>query len=280
VELDEELAEPDTLRQALAFAPSTGRRSRSVHHRPVDYGERPSQNPPVAWLTELPQITRIPLANLVLPEGHPAAPSSREAPVYAFLIHHPDGAIVVDTGVGRGNAFVDEVYQPTVVDLADALAECGVDHRDVVAVVNSHLHFDHCGQNPSFYGLDVPVYVQTTEVEAAKARYYTDPDWAAVPPAQLRRVHGDEDLAVGVRLMATPGHTMGHQSVLVRGGDGVVVIAAQSVWSASEFVSMQPAVSNIGDPSLREAAEDSIRRLRSLNPSVAYFSHDSEVYRP
>jgi len=233
----------------------------------------------MAGLTEIPRIERLPLAYLVLPEDHPEAAKTREAPVFAYLIHHPEGAILVDTGVGRGNAFIDEVYQPTVVDVANALAECGVDHRDVVAVVNSHLHFDHCGQNPSFYGLNVPVYVQSLEVEAAKQPYYTDPTWAVVPSAQLRRVRGDEDLADGVRLIATPGHTVGHQSVVIQGRETLVVIAAQSVWWASEFATMEPADSNIEDDSLREAAADSIRRLRSLNPSVAFFSHDPEVYQ-
>jgi glyoxylase-like metal-dependent hydrolase (beta-lactamase superfamily II) len=36
-----------------------------------------------------------------------------------------------------------------------------------VAVVNSHLHFDHCGQNPMYYGTDVRIFVQAEEVEAA-----------------------------------------------------------------------------------------------------------------
>jgi glyoxylase-like metal-dependent hydrolase (beta-lactamase superfamily II) len=224
-------------------------------------------------LTELPRIERLSLAYLVLPEDHPEAAKTREAPVFAYLIHHPEGVILV------GNAFIDEVYQPTVVDVVDALAGCGVDHRDVVAVVNSHLHFDHCGQNPSFYGLNVPVYVQAFEVEAAKQPYYTDPTWALVPSGQLRSVRGDEDIADGVSLIATPGHTVGHQSVVVQGGGNLVVIAAQSVWSASEFATMKPEESNIEDNTLLEAAGDSIRRLRSLNPSVAFFSHDPQVYR-
>ena len=232
----------------------------------------------MATITELPQIERLPLAYLVLPEDHPEGPNP-EAPVFAYLIHHPDGVILVDTGVGRGNAFIEEVYQPSIVDVVDALAGCGVDHRDVVAVVNSHLHFDHCGQNPSFYGLNVPVYVQAFEVEAAKQPYYTDPTWALVPSAQLRSVRGDEDIAEGVRLIATPGHTVGHQSVVIQGGETLVVIAAQSVWSASAFATMKPEDSNIEDDSLREAAADSILRLRSLNPSVAFFSHDPQVYR-
>ncbi|MGH9017974.1 MAG: N-acyl homoserine lactonase family protein [Acidimicrobiales bacterium] len=234
----------------------------------------------MARLTELPRIECLLLADLVLPPDHPAATEARETPVFGYLIHHPDGVILVDTGVGRGNAFIDEAYRPTVVDLEDALADRGVDHRDVVAVVNSHLHFDHCGQNPGFYGLSVPVYVQSREVEAAAQPHYTDPTWATVPSAQLRSVRGDEDLADGVRLMATPGHTAGHQSVVVEGPAGVVVIAAQSVWSVSEFETMEPDDTNIGHEDLREAAADSIRRLRALNPSAALFSHDPTVYRP
>jgi N-acyl homoserine lactone hydrolase len=233
----------------------------------------------MARLTELPHVERLSLAHLVLPEDHPEATTTREAPVFAYLIHHPEGAILVDTGVGRGNPVIDEIYQPSVVDIVDALAGCGVDHRDVVAVVNSHLHFDHCGQNPSFYGLNDPMYVQASEVEAAKQPYYTEPTWALVPSGQLRSVRGDEDLAEGVRLMATPGHTVGHQSVAIRGGETLVVIAAQSVWSVSEFDTMEPDDSNIEDETLREAAADSIRRLRSLNPSLAFFSHDPQVYR-
>ena len=164
----------------------------------------------MAGLTELPRIECLPLVYLVLPEDDPEAARTRDAPVFAYLIH-PEGVILVDAGVGRGNAFIDEVYQPTVVDVADGLAECGVDHRDAVAVVNSHLHFDHCGQNPSFYGFKVPVYVQPFEVEAAKQPYYTDPSWALVPQ-RSSDVRGDDDLCDGVRLIATPGHTVGHQA--------------------------------------------------------------------
>jgi hypothetical protein len=47
----------------------------------------------MARLSEAPRIERLPLANLVLPETHPAAPTVAEAPVFAFLIHHPDEVV-------------------------------------------------------------------------------------------------------------------------------------------------------------------------------------------
>ena len=229
-------------------------------------------------LRELPRIDRLRLAELVLPEFHPEAATDPVSPVFAYVIHHRDGPVLVDTGVGRGNEFLDEVYQPTVTDLGEALAHVGVDERDVVAIVNSHLHFDHCGQNPMFYGLRVPIYVQAAEVEAAREPFYTDPAWASVPSDQLRRLDGDETLTEGIRIVATPGHTAGHQSVIIEGGAEVAVIAAQSVWRVSEFETGKPSVGNVSDE-LWIAGTESLRRLRALDPAVAYFSHDETTYR-
>jgi glyoxylase-like metal-dependent hydrolase (beta-lactamase superfamily II) len=227
----------------------------------------------------MPRIERLRLADLTLPEDHPEAKRSREAVVFGFAIDHPDGVIVVDTGAGRGNAFIDEVYEPSVLDLARGLAAVGLDPTRVTAIVNSHLHFDHCGQNPLFYETEVPVFVQAEEVTAARERFYTVAEWAAVPDRQLRAIHGDEELVDGVRVLATPGHTRGHQSVVVEAQHEVVVIAAQAVWDVSEFEDERATEANVDAPDLREAAVASIRRLKALDPITAYFSHHPQVYR-
>src|SRR5688500_11736493 len=103
-------------------------------------------------LVELPRIERLDLATICLPVDHPAADLGRSVAVPGFLAAHPDGPILVDTGVGVANAFVDELYQPSRADLGSVLAELGVELDEVVAVVSSHLHFDHCGQNPAMFG--------------------------------------------------------------------------------------------------------------------------------
>lgn len=230
-------------------------------------------------LSVMPQIERLHLADLLLPEGHPAAIEGRAAVVFGFVIDHPDGAIVVDTGIGRGNEFIDQAYSPTVRDLDAAISEVGIDPASVVAVVNSHLHFDHCGQNPTYYGSAVPVFVQAEEVAASLQPFYTDPEWAAVPAAQLRAVQGDESIADGVTILSTPGHTRGHQSVLVESGDQRVVIAAQAVWDIAEFEQEIVDPANVDAEDLRDAAIASIQRLKALNPDWAYFSHHPQVYR-
>ena len=222
-------------------------------------------------LRALPRIDRLHLAELALPDWHPRA-TDGVGLVFGYVVHHRDGAVVVDTGVGRGSALIDELYRPSVHDLVARLAEVGVDERDVAAVVCSHLHFDHCGQNAA---LRAPVHVQAAERAAAAAPHYTVPEWAALPEERWRVVEGDVDLADGVRLVATPGHTPGHQSVVISGGDEVVVLAGQCAYTAGEFSAGTVAVDDVHDPSWHAPALDSLARLRSLRPTRVVFAHDA-----
>lgn len=227
-------------------------------------------------LAVMPRITRLDLAHVVLGEDHPAAALGRSVPVHGFLIEHPDGAVLVDTGVGFGNPLIDELYQPSRVELSGLLAQLGVELDDVVAVVNSHLHFDHCGQNPVLFGAAATrFYAQETELDAIEADpFYTDPSWAIAPHAQLRTVRGDEAILDGVTMLATPGHTAGHQSVLVEAAGRRVVIGAQVVWHREELEAEVASPANVDPvPELREAAVESIRRLKALDPEVIHLSH-------
>ncbi len=233
-------------------------------------------------LARLPRIDRLDLASVELPAEHPAAHLGRSVAVHGFLIDHPDGAIVVDTGVGFGNAFIDELYRPTRADLGELLARLGVDLEDVVAVVNSHLHFDHCGQNPALFGRGTAFYAQAAEIAAVEAdRTYTDATWALPPADQRRTVQGDEQVADGVTILATPGHTAGHQSVLVEADGRRVVIGAQVVWHADELGLEAASPANVDPvPELQAAAVDSIRRLKALEPEVLHLSHCSAYVPP
>ena len=229
----------------------------------------------VVPLSKLPQVDRLVLATVTsVPEWHPEHGTFEPFPVHAWVIRHPDGAILVDTGIGLGNGLIDEWYNPQGVSLSASLGTAGLAPSDIVAVVVSHLHFDHCGQQAT---LSAPTYVQAVEVEAAQAPRYTVPDWAAIPKSRLRLVHGDQEIAEGIRLVSTPGHTPGHQSVVIEAGGKRVVIAAQCAYRAEELRSGQPAASNIHDETWMDAARDSLQRLKSLAPFAAHLSHDPEI---
>jgi len=220
-------------------------------------------------------IERLTLAVVTaVPKWHPEHERFDPFPVYGWVVRHPDGVLLVDTGIGTDNLTIDELYRPEVTPLADSLATVGLTASDISAVIVSHLHFDHCGQLAL---LAAPVYLQAEEHEAAQSTGYTVPDWAVIREDRLRLVRGDEEIAEGISLLSTPGHTPGHQSVVIEAADERVVLAAQCAFRAGELRSGQPAASNLHDETWEGAARDSLQRLRALAPFTAQLSHDPEI---
>lgn len=189
----------------------------------------------------------------------------------AFAVRHPDGVGLYDTGFGRGHAWVDEVFDPKCDDIRDLMRAEGIEPADVRWIVHSHLHFDHCGYDRFFPG--IPVLVQRAELDAAKAERYTIPEWAFFEGVRHVALEGDSEIAPGVRALATPGHTPGHQSLAIETTSGIAVIAGHAVFSASEWR---------GDAPPTESSDDGRRsadRLRALDPVAVFFSHDDAVWR-
>jgi N-acyl homoserine lactone hydrolase len=201
------------------------------------------------------------LADVTYPASHPLA--GQDGPVLAFAIRHPSGTVLVDTGIGEGNEWIEANYRPRARDLRDALAAAKIEPDSVLAIVNTHLHFDHCGQNRAFAG--VLTYVQRTELDLARHEGHTVVEWVHFPEARYDSVDGDREIAAGISVLATPGHTLGHQSVTVRTGDGLVLIVGQAAQDARSFATGE--------------ADASVHRLRELNADRIHFSHDRAVLR-
>ena len=134
----------------------------------------------------------------------------------------PGGRLFLfDTGIGAGHPELDARYHPVERHLADALAGLGHGLEEVRAVTNCHLHADHAGQNHRLPG--IPIYVQSAERAAASRSGYTVSEWVDGPGLRYEPIDGDRDVLPGVRILASPGHTAGHQSLLVatRRGPGL-----------------------------------------------------------
>ena len=226
-------------------------------------------------LPELPGIERLTLAHVTkVPDWHPEHARFEPFPVHAWVVRHPDGVILVDTGIGADDDAINDWYHPQVVPIEEALAAVQLAPSDITAVVLSHLHFDHCGQQRL---LAAPVFVQQAEHDEAQRPRYTIARWAEITPTRLRLVAGDEEIADGVQLVATPGHTPGHQAVVIEARAGRVVLGAQCALRAHEVSTGEPADTNLHDESWRDAARESLHRVRRLAPAIVHLSHDPTI---
>jgi glyoxylase-like metal-dependent hydrolase (beta-lactamase superfamily II) len=143
--------------------------------------------------------------------------------------------ILVETG--NGDKFpprlkeIYGIYHDRCV--ATALAELGVEPESIDIVILTHLHFDHCGgcTRRGRHGTE-PVFararhvVQEAELNAAlhphertRASYLKENIEPLIAAGLLQPVRGEAEIVPGVCVVPTPGHTPGHQSVLIDGGD-------------------------------------------------------------
>ena len=225
--------------------------------------------------SERARVLPLHLATLQLPEGHPEGEGPCE--VYAFLVLEGRRAFLVDTGVGTGSTLIDRLYRPERRPLGEALAAHGVAAGDIELVIASHLHFDHCGGLRELPG--VPVLVQRRELEASETPHYTVPDWVRFPGAQHRAIEGAYDVSPCVRVLPSPGHTPGHQSVLVDTDEGRFLVAAQAFYSAAELEAARA-----GEPGGAQGHDDDDAYARSraallaLRTDRVAFSHDAAVW--
>src|SRR5256886_17705884 len=106
-------------------------------------------------------------------------------PVYVYVIDHPAARVLVDTGMTE--------LHPAVADLDPRLrplSKQALDLGGIEIVVNTHLHFDHCGGNHLFAGR--PIYVQRRELDDARSEDdYTIREWVEAPGVRYVPVDGE-----------------------------------------------------------------------------------------
>jgi N-acyl homoserine lactone hydrolase len=241
----------------------------------------------------LDDVVPLTLTTVTFPSFHPFA--GQTGVVNAFAIRHPQGVVLVDTGIGEGNAFVDQSYRPQRRAIAEELRGVDLDINEVVAVVNGHLHFDNIGGNRLFPG--VPIFVQQAEWDLAHAggdTYRAERvdfdvlDWIEFPGATYHRVNGQHEVVPGVRLFPTPGHTPGHQAVLIETGEGLAVVAGQLPYDHVEWEWIRTERSMVdgatGDPPQNVVVGDAETYLASaisvveFDPRSVHFTHDPIVW--
>jgi N-acyl homoserine lactone hydrolase len=225
-------------------------------------------------------VRRVDFGYFVRPGEETGTGLARVEPCLGYLVGHPDGLVLLDTGMGS-DPDVDAHYRPQRQALAPALGRAGATVDEVRFVVNCHLHFDHCGGNPALAGR--PVFTQRTELDTATSRDdYTLPWLVDVPGIEYELLDGEAEILPGVFVVPTPGHTDGHQSLVVRQADGTVVVAGQAHDTATEY-----SADALTWRARQEGHADGVPlppawmdRIMAFDPARVVFAHDHAVWTP
>jgi N-acyl homoserine lactone hydrolase len=227
-------------------------------------------------------VMRLHMGHYTVPLDFPRAPHLQGAAIVvtAFLIRHERGPILLDTGLATGHAKAEALFHPVIRPFDDVLRDVALRPAEVRAVANCHLHIDHAGNNFRFPR--VPIFVQKVERETASTTLdYSLPEKTiAFPDARLEILDGEEaEIAPGVRVVPTPGHTAGHQSFVVDTQEGRIVIAGQAFADAAEYARALYAwrLDRAAPPHPDYAPH--VARLQELDPWRVTFAHDLAVWQ-
>jgi N-acyl homoserine lactone hydrolase len=198
--------------------------------------------------------------------------------VPCFLVVHPGGTLIFDTGLGdklvgrppyltKRGASMSQVVLKT---LSSQMAEVGYAPDQIKYLALSHMHFDHVGNANDFAGPATTWLVQRVERDAMFGDQVPpqtiNPDYAALRNARTQLLNGDHDIFGDgtVIIKSTPGHTVGHQVLLVKlSRTGPVILSGDLYhYPAERTLNRMPdREKTVGTPESRAAIEALVKQV-------------------
>lgn len=243
------------------------------------------------------------------PGGSGVADGRIAHPVYAYVIHHDDALVMVDTGMSEtfsrdwGNDFYKSkmAYDPGEDGLfTQRLAGLDLEPGDFDDLILTHLHTDHAGNVPLFAREGTRIIVHEDELRGvvdakggllrddtttlwgvSSPQGFTRRDFRSLLPDRATTVFGDQEIHRRLWTVSLPGHTWGSMGVAVElAHSGWVLLASDHVYLAGSYG--QPFVGNIlnQDPALWALSAEKVRRLVEKYKMTIFPGHDSKIIVP
>lgn len=221
-------------------------------------------------------------------------------PVGMWIIDHPNGVVIFDTGNNVAITSNCKAYwaeglcdflkpSQTRADTIDMqLKKLGFKVEDVKAVVSSHAHLDHAG-NLKLFPNAIHVF-QKAELyqgwwpEKFQGRDGKGPfvlaDLEGTRNYNFLELEGDYDLYGdgSVKILSTPGHTLGHQSMKIKLASGKTLILAQDAIWMQENMDGYPAGLNFSVQEYTKSV-NRLKWMRDLEGATVYMGHDQDQYK-
>jgi N-acyl homoserine lactone hydrolase len=207
-------------------------------------------------------------------------------PIPVFLIETDDGErVVVDTGMHPvhieepshtfGEMSPDEEWIVPIMRQEDTLehrlGEIGLSVDDVTHVINTHLHFDHCGQN--FLFTKVPIILQREHYELAKQDENYPHEYFDLPELRYELIDGDQQLFQGVRGITAPGHVPGLMALLVTlPNSGKMLLCSDAIYTREHID--RDIWDHCPDPASAKRSAEKLKQIAADEQATMIFGHD------
>jgi len=233
----------------------------------------------MAAMLSMGDIRRLDFGYFIRPADESATGQPRLEPCLGYLVRLPGGTLLFDTGMSKAPPDVEARHHPVRRPVTQALQGTGISVDDITWVINCHLHFDHCGGNPDLAGR--PIFTQAAELAAARSvDDYTLPQLIDFPGARYQELDGEAEVWPGIHILPTPGHTDGHQSLVIRCQDGTAVLLGQGHNRSADFTSDYLARPARNGKASAIPYRGWLDRLLAFDPKRVLFAHDFAVWEP
>jgi glyoxylase-like metal-dependent hydrolase (beta-lactamase superfamily II) len=230
-------------------------------------------------------------------------------PVYAYIIHHDDGLVLVDTGMSDtfsadwGNSYYTNkmAYDPGEDGLfTQRLAQLDLKPGDFDDLIITHLHTDHAGNVPLFTKEKTRIIVHEDELRGvvnakggllrddtttlwgvSSPQGFTRRNFRGLLPDRATTVYGDQEIHRRLWTVSLPGHTWGSMGVAVElAQSGWVLLASDHIYLAGSYG--QPFIGNIlnQNPAVWAQSAEKVRRLVEKYDMTIFPGHDSKIIVP